>query len=610
MREARTLEKNTLPSIGLSLGLALMTLAAFWQVRLFDFVCFDDFEYVAHNPNVLQGLSLAGLSWAFTSTGVGNWHPLTWLSLMLDVTLFGPDPGRIHLVNLLLHALNVVILFHLFRRMTGTLWPSALTAALFALHPQHVESVAWIAERKDVLSTFFWLTTMVAYAWYVERRTVGRFAAALCLFALGLMAKPMLVTLPFVLLLMDYWPLNRMAPAGRDSRSLSFLIWEKLPFFALTLASSVITYLVQHTAGATRLSETLPLVYRAGNASWSYLAYIGRTLWPRDLAVLYPHAARDLPVWLGAAAGVTLLLITLLFLRMVRRRPYLTVGWLWYLGTLVPVIGLVQVGRQANADRYTYVPLIGLFMAAAWLLRETALRRPKLRPALAALSLLAVLALGWGAWNQCRVWKNSHTLFTHALAVTENNFFIHFQYGSYLDSEGDIRGALSHLNKAVRINPHHSNTQQNLGIAYIHAGDVEQALYHMREAVRIHPGNAAALSNLGLTLARLGKTSEAVKHLTEAVRLEPKSAPTHNNLGFALARHGRMKQAEDHLRTAVRLEPQYASAHGSLGVVLAIQGRFEEAEAHFQEALRIQPDDEGTRRNLERVRAEIARRRQ
>ena len=413
-------------------ALALMTLTVFLQIRNFDFVNYDDYAYVRDNQHVLSGLTADNVIWAFTTGYNANWHPVTWLSLMLDCQLFGPDPGRIHLVNVFLHLANALLLFAILKKITGSLWPSAFVAAVFAVHPMHVESVAWIAERKDVLSTLFLLMTVAAYAGYVKCPSVYRYCATLTMFALGLMAKPMLVTLPFVLLLLDYWPLNRfeLFPPSDRRKMLYRCAIEKIPFFALAVVSSVVTFMVQRAGGAMADTNVVFWGKRFVNAIISYTQYIGKMFWPENLAVFYPLDAAGIPLWQIVLSGLLLAGMTFLVLYAGRTRKYLPVGWFWFLGTLVPVIGLVQVGSQAYADRYTYIPYVGLFIMIAWGLPELLSKWRYHRPALSISMIIVLIAMGTAAHRQVSVWKDSLTLFSHALEVTQNNCLVNNNLGT------------------------------------------------------------------------------------------------------------------------------------------------------------------------------------
>ncbi len=593
------------PLIGLLLIVA--TLGVFWQVRSHDFLNYDDDVYVSENSQVQEGFTRKSVIWAFTSGYASNWHPLTWLSHMLDCQLFGLNPGGHHLTNLMLHLANTLLLFLLLNRMTSSLYRSALVAALFALHPLHVESVAWVAERKDVLSTLFWMLTMWTYLLYVEHPRLGRYLLTLVVFTLGLMAKPMLVTLPCVLLLLDYWPLDRLALRQPEdsinsgaqkglssSPQRSFLLrlfWEKVPFFVLAAVSSAVTFLVQQSSGAVKSVESFPLSIRIANGLVSYVSYIYKMIWPQHLAVFYPHQGSSLPMWLAGAAGLLLLGISVAVMRAGRRHPYLAVGWLWYLGTLVPVIGLVQVGLQEMADRYTYVPLIGLFIMIAWgipeLTRGWRYGRVVLR--MAAGSLLAVLMVC--TWMQLRHWRNNETLFKHALNTTANNFLAHDSLGNTLAQQGKIGEAIDHYSAALRIKPDYMNSHTNLGIALLQRGDVEQAITHFSAVLRYQSDSPEAHNNLGLAVARQGYVDRAIDHYFTAIRLKPDYPQAHNNLGNALASQGKFDQAISHYSEALRIKPEDAEAHSNLANVLASQGRFKEAIDHYSQALQIKPDN-------------------
>ena len=593
------------PLIGLLLIVA--TLGVFWQVRSHDFLNYDDDVYVSENSQVQEGFTRKSVIWAFTSGYASNWHPLTWLSHMLDCQLFGLNPGGHHLTNLMLHLANTLLLFLLLNRMTSAPYRSALVAALFALHPLHVESVAWVAERKDVLSTLFWMLTMWTYLLYVEHPRLGRYLLTLVVFTLGLMAKPMLVTLPCVLLLLDYWPLDRLALRQPEdsinsgaqkglssSPQRSFLLrlfWEKVPFFVLAAVSSAVTFLVQQSSGAVKSVESFPLSIRIANGLVSYVSYIYKMIWPQHLAVFYPHQGSSLPMWLAGAAGLLLLGISVAVMRAGRRHPYLAVGWLWYLGTLVPVIGLVQVGLQEMADRYTYVPLIGLFIMIAWgipeLTRGWRYGRVVLR--MAAGSLLAVLMVC--TWMQLRHWRDNETLFKHALNTTANNFLAHDSLGNTLAQQGKIGEAIDHYSAALRIKPDYMNSHTNLGIALLQRGDVEQAITHFSAVLRYQSDSPEAHNNLGLAVARQGYVDRAIDHYFTAIRLKPDYPQAHNNLGNALASQGKFDQAISHYSEALRIKPEDAEAHSNLANVLASQGRFKEAIDHYSQALQIKPDN-------------------
>jgi tetratricopeptide (TPR) repeat protein len=598
-------------SLLICLLLIATILSVFWQVQDHDFVNIDDPHYISDNPHVRSGLTRAGFIWAFTTTHAANWHPLTWLSHMLDCQLYGLNPSGHHLTSVLLHTANAVLLFLLLNRMTGGLWRSAFVAALFALHPLHVESVAWVSERKDVLSTLFWILTMWMYVRYVERPTLTRYMLALFTFALGLMAKPMLVTLPCVLLLLDYWPLERfrLSQSGGDTpatmRALKGqgstvlrLFGEKIPFFALTAVSSVVTFFVQKSAGALGALEIYPVKIRIANALVSYVSYISRTIWPHGLVIFYPHPGNSLPMWHAVGAGLLLACISLAVIRTARRHPYLAVGWLWYLGTLVPVIGLVQVGLQATADRYTYVPLIGLFIIIAWGVFDLVKDWRHQRVGIAVSAGILLFGLTTCTWLQVRHWRNSVTLFQHALQATSENYLAHNNLGAALLGQGKIEEGISHYYKALEIKPDYWLAHSNLAGFLVGQGRLEEAISHGSEALRDNPDSPEAHNNLGLALQRQGRLEEAISHYFEALRLKPEYAYAHRNLGLALERQGVVEKATHHYSEAVRLKPEYIDAHLNLASALAEQGKFKEAFDHYQEAMKLKPQDAGIHNNF------------
>lgn len=573
------------------------TLAVYWQVLRHDFVSYDDNTYVTQNPHVQAGLTWEGVTWAFTSTYANFWHPLTWLSYMLDYEIYGLKPGGYHFTSLLFHIANTLLLFAAFKEMTGAFWQSAFVAALFALHPLHVESVAWVAERKDVLSTFFWMATMGSYAFYVKRPTFKRYMLILLGFTLGLMAKPMLVTLPFVLLLMDYWPLKRFQFATSEPQSkkpmipslkMSLpvgLIWEKVPLIALSAVFSVVTYLAQQTGGAV---APLSIEVRVANALVSYVTYIGKTIWPIGLAIHYPHPSM-VPVGKVAVACLLLISISLLAIKTVRQHPYFVVGWLWYLGTLVPVIGLVQIGSFAMADRFTYVPLIGLFMIIAWGVPGLLARWRYRGFVLTTSTGMVLLALMICAWFQVRHWRSSMSLFRHTLHLTTDNWLAHNNLGNALSKQGSLEEAIGHYYKALRINPDYAAAYNNLGRALAAQGKPDEAIPLYLKALDIEPTFAEAHSNLGVARSAEGRFEEAIRHFSEALRIKPGQAETHGALGNALAMQGKFDEAIPHFSQALKLRPEFAEVHNDLGMALKKQGRVEKAIAHFSEALKISP---------------------
>jgi len=572
-------------------ALAVSALLVFWQVRNFSFINYDDNFYVYENPHVLNGLTAGNITWAFTTGSASFWHPLTWLSLMLDRQLFGPNAAGFHLVNLFFHIANTLILFLVLRQMTQKLWQSAFVAALFALHPLHVESVAWIAERKDVLSTFFWLLTMSAYWQYVKKPGIVRYLLTLLIFALGLMAKPMLVTLPFVFLLLDYWPLYRIKHF--DWQVIYRLVFEKIPFIVLSIASSVIAFLTQQSNSSISSFAAIPLKFRIGNALISYVKYIEKLFLPTGLAAFYPHPFENVSVVYAVISAGVLLAVTILVLRFAKNHRYLVTGWFWYLGTLLPVIGIIQVGSHAMADRYSYITLTGLFIIIAFLTPQLLSRLPHRKIALGISMLTALTALGISAQKQTMYWNNSTTLFSHALAVTNNNFLAHSCLGQELYKQGKLALAVEHLNKALQINPNYTNAIINLGCVSTDRGYFIQAIDYFQKALQLKPDSVDALTNLGTALLRQGKLKEAIIHIRRSLQIEPDNPATINNLAwlFATCSDPNYRNPAE----AIRLAQQacHATAYvnpetlDTLAAAFASAGRFNEAVITAQKALNL-----------------------
>jgi tetratricopeptide (TPR) repeat protein len=573
--------------------LAVGAAVCFWQVHNFDFINLDDNLYVYENPHVLNGLTSDSVVWAFTTGESANWHPLTWLSLMLDSQLFGRDPGRFHLVNIFIHIANTLLVFIVLRKMTEALWPSFFVAAAFALHPMHVESVAWIAERKDVLSTLFWMLTLLAYVNYVKRPGLLRYMTTILLFALGLMAKPMLVTLPFVLVLLDYWPLNRFSRQiaktdGRQSsksdpigfkHQLYRLVIEKIPFFVLCAISSVITFLVQ------RINEGLSLGSRVANAFLSYAKYIGKMFWPQDLAVFYPFDLGRYPFWQILLCIRLLLFISILVIYAGRKRRYLPVGWFWFVITLVPVIGFVQVGNQALADRYTYIPYIGLFIMIAWGLPELVAKLPYRKAALGTFLAIVLTAMALCAYRQISYWKDTATLFSHALKVTQNNYLAHGCLAEYYRKQGNNALVVEHYKKVLEIKPNFTDAVVILGYALCDQGDLDQAITCFQKALELNPKSAAAHYNLGIVLAKQGKLDEAIAQFNQAVQLMAAFAEAHDQLANALILKGRLDEAADHFRQVVESKPDWPDPMRNLALLMATHPEIKIRDVN--EALRL-----------------------
>ena len=526
-----------------SLALIAACLTIYAPVRQFPFVNTDDAVYITENANVLQGLSLANIGWALTEARVPYWHPLTFMSHMLDVELFGTTAGGHHVTSVILHIVTALLLFGLMLEMTGGLWRSAVVAGLFAIHPLRVESVAWVAERKDVLSTGLWIATTWAYVRYVRRSGAGRYVAFIALFALGLMAKPMIVTLPFALLLLDYWPLRRLSLDGTGTRKdhvpLLGLVKEKAPLFALALLASLITFVAQRNIGATESLTALPLSLRLANGLVSYVAYIGDLFWPTRLVALYPYP-HSVAVPLVIAAVAILAVITVGAIVVRRTRPYLLVGWLWYLGTLLPVIGLIQVGPQARADRFTYIPHIGLLIMIVWGLADLLTRWPKRRVVLAPVATAALVACAVIASRQVQYWRSSEALWQRTLSVTRDNGVAHYNYGVWLSSEGREDEALRHLRDAVRLEPDFATAHNRLALALDRRADYAGATAELAEVVRLMPQSAPAYANLGVSLAKEGKTAEAIEAFSQALLIDPNDATSRSRLAY-LRRGGTLK---------------------------------------------------------------------
>jgi tetratricopeptide (TPR) repeat protein len=572
------------------------TLAVYGQVARHDFVNFDDDIYVYENPRVRAGLAWGGVAWAFTTTRAEFWHPLTWLSHMLDCELFGAWSGGHHLMSVFLHILNSLLIFLLLRRITGDVGPSAMVALLFALHPLHVESVASTAQRKDVLSTLFGMLTLLAYMRYCERPAAGRYVLVLALLTLGLMSKPMLMTLPFVLLMLDFWPLARFSWAPQSpSRQQPFprtktsrLVAEKLPLLLIAVVFGLLTVWAQQKAGLVESLEGRPLPVRLANAITSLVIYIKAMFLPYQLAPFYPYPT-EFPLWKTVGAGLLLTVVTGLAFWHARKAPYLVVGWLWYLVTLLPVIGLVQTAAFARADRYTYIPLIGLFILICWGLPSLPGRFRSQQRMLTLTALICAITLIVTARHQVSHWKDSVTLWEHTLRVTNSNALAHNNLGLALQERGRTEEATRHYREALRIDPALHNAHGNLGNALLKQGKREEGMRHYEEALRINPASAKVHNNLGNEWMAQGETGKAIQHYEEALRIMPEEAATHSNLGNALMTEGRQEEAIGHYREALRINPEFAKAHNNLGLALAQKGRRGDGIVHFREALRLDP---------------------
>lgn len=585
------------------LCLALVTVAIYAPVYHYQFVNLDDDKYITGDADVVRGFTFEGLGRAFTHFHFCNWHPVTTLSQMLDCQLWGPDAGGHHLTNVFFHTVNAVLLFLVLGNMTGATWRSALVAALFAWHPLHVESVAWISDRKDLLSAFFLMLTLGSYTWYVRRPQWHRYLLALTCYTLGLMSKATLVPLPLLLLLLDYWPLGRLSFGGSTGlsretpRPLPVLIREKLPFCALAGVFSVVAFFAQQSGGALSSLEKLSFSNRLANALLNYVVYILKTLWPTDLAIPYPIHL-DLSLWKVLGSGLAIVLTTTLIVRARRRSVFLAVGWFWYLIALLPVIGLVQVGMQTMADRYTYVPSVGIFIAVVWGMGEalTRWRLPKTLAVLgAALVLVTCMIL---TRNQLSYWQDSETLLRHTIAATKNNAFACYDLGCYLESKGQIPEAMENYRLAVRISPNYAKSLNNIGKILTDEAHFDEAMEYFNRALRINPDYPAALNNLGAALAGKRQFTEAMTMYEKALRLDPNFVHARHNLGVALEAEGRWEEAVGQYTEALRLKPDYWQAHNNLGYLLMLHGRRDEAVPHFLESLRLNPKQPDAHFNL------------
>jgi Flp pilus assembly protein TadD len=576
--------------------LAAVTLGIYWPIGGHEFVTFDDYPYVVENPHIAQGLTGPALAWAFSLSGyASNWHPLTWISHMLDIQLFGLDPAPHHWHNVLLHTACALLLYWLLHVLTHAPWRSAFVAALFALHPLHVESVAWVAERKDVLSTFFWVLALLAYVAYARRPAPGRYLACAVLFALGLLTKPMVVTFPLLLLLLDWWPLGRLQASSGKKTGVTWprLILEKVPLLVLSVASSYLTIVTQDISGAiARQGLTLPM--RIGNAIVSYAAYIGRMFWPARLSLIYPHPGGTLSIIAAGSAALFLALATILALKWARRRPYFAVGWFWYLITLLPVIGLIQVGFQGSADRYTYVPLIGLFMALTWGICELAgAAGVRLKAGsgwavwLAVPAVGILLALSISTRSQLTYWQNSETLYGRALQVAGLNdatAVLLIDLGVYYERKGLDEQAAEAYRKSLEANPDNIWGYRQLGTLYLRQGRYLESLDAFLKAQTTNPDNPLLLTHLGSVMCRLKRYGEAIPHLRQAVRLGPQFAEAHAYLGMALMATGDTDPAIRELNEAVRLRPELAWPHWNLAEALCAKSEFTRAWEVLQKA--------------------------
>jgi tetratricopeptide (TPR) repeat protein len=609
-----------------SIFLAVIVWIAIGRALSHDFVGYDDQLYVVQNPSVTNGLTLDGIQWAFTHVHVSNWHPLTTISHMLDCQVYGLQPWGHHLTNILLHAAAAVLLFLALRELTSNLWPSVFVAAVFAVHPLRVESVAWVSERKDVLSGVFFMLTLWAYARYARGKGSFWYIALVVLFALGLMCKPTLVTLPFVLLLLDYWPLGRtqrslsrasgnMASQERQRRDTwPRLVVEKLPLFALSTACCVATLLAQKQS--LDLSLKPPLEERVGNALISYAVYVGQMIWPARLAVLYPYSEGNLKVPQVVLALLLLLIISIAFLLWRRKYPFLLTGWLWYLGMLVPMIGIIQVGLQVRADRYTYLPQIGLYILVAWGAMELSHQWRRSREVLAVAALLILTALTTRSYLQTSYWRDTETLWKHTIATTSNNYIAHSNLAQALLQSGRFAEAIAESEKALKVKPDFPAAYNNLGLALVQNqqyanggppqnGAVDEAIAHYQRALQINPHYKPARTNLGNALLQKGQVDEAIAQFQKILEMDPHIAEAELCLGNAFFQKREVNEAIAHFQNALEIDPDYAEARFNLGNVFLAEGKYSESIAAYEAAVRIRPDFFEAHHNLGCVLATI-----
>ena len=561
-------------------ALVAITFGVYWQTRGHDFVNYDDLVYVSENPQIQAGLNWQNVIKAFTHVHSHNWHPLATMSHMLDCQLFGLNPGAHHLVNVLLHSANAVLLFLLLGQITGgpsrtnTIWSSAFVAALFAIHPLHVESVAWISERKDVLSGLFFFLTLFAYFHYTRKPDVVRYVTMSILFGCGLLAKPMLVTLPAILLLLDYWPLDRL-----EKTSATKLLLEKIPLFALSIGSAIATLIAQR-GGIVQVAH-LPLSWRAANALSAYLIYFWQMIWPANLATIYPHPGR-LPIWETVGAAAVLALITVAVFVLQNRQPYLIVGWLWYLVMLLPVIGLIQVGSQAHADRYTYLSQIGLYVAATWAIVDSSKSVRYRREVFAAAGPIIIALFAWRAWIQASYWHDTERLWNRTFAVTKQNDIAHFNFGEFLLKKHRLDEAIAQFEIVLASHPADPDANFQIGSAFMEKGELSLAARHFERTLQAEPKSPEAETNLANVLLDSGQLDEAVAHYRNVVQREPDSALAHYNLAVGLHRLGNLPEAIAHYKEALRIEPGYPDADRFLGEALLQNGQPDEAKLHLE----------------------------
>ena len=588
----------------ISAALVAATLAAYEPVRHNGFVSYDDNIYITQNPNIKSGINLQSISWAFTKSHASNWHPLTWISHILDYKLFGLNASGHHLVNVLFHIANALLLFWILTKMTGTTWPSAFIAAVFALHPLQVESVAWAAERKTVLSGLFWFITIAVYIQYAKRPGIGRYILLFCVYALSIMAKPVVVTLPLVLLLLDYWPLERLnlvrPPAGKTVPA-RWLLVEKVPLLFLSIVLSTITFIVQRQGGAVIALEKVPVIYRVGNAFMSDVKYIGKFLWPSKLAVHYPFPYPYFPKATAVYCALLIVLITVVSIYIGQRKRYAAVGWLWYIVTLVPMIGLVQAGSQAMADRYMYLPMIGLLIIFVLAVKDIISNRPGLKVFATVLSGVALFSLVILTRVQVRYWQNGITLFEHTLKVTKDNAPAEYHYGYALLDEGRFDEAIEHMSKSVQLRPTSLDARRGLGIALLKKGKCDEAIECFNEILERNKDYAAAYYYLAIAAGIQERYEDAIKNLEAALKIDPKYPDAHSRMGAMLLATGKTDEAFLYLNKALQTDSDPTEAYINFGKVYYQLGRYELVIENWTKATRLHPDRTDILNNLASV---------
>ncbi len=570
-------QKKSIIVIGI---LIILIMGVYWPVQHYGFIYFDDDVYITRNSHVQSGITMDGLCWAFSTKYFGLWNPITWLSFMFDYQLYGFNAGGYHWTNVILHIFNAILLFFLFRNMTGALWRSAFVAALFAIHPINVESVVWISERKNVLSTFFWMTTMLCYLWYVRQPEWKRYLPVLVSFALGLMSKPMLVTMPFVLLLMDYWPLqrteiyppNNIAKNITKKEKISFLILEKIPLFILSALTILITMYTPGQNAEPQFLRTTDFLERTNNAIFSYVIYVKKLFWPTDLSIFYLYL--NIPVWQIFLCAVLLILVTIFVCRYCRRYPYLPVGWFWYLGTLVPVIGIVTIGDHTMADRYAYVPFIGLFVMIVWSMEHVSVKFAVMKKPLIFISVVVILLLVWASHQQIKKWATTEILFEDVIKKNPNNYFAYQVVGQEMAKKGENDRALNYYDLAIKANPRFWSAYNNKGLILQTMGRREEALENFQQAIQVNKFSADAYYNIGLFYLEDRKLDKTIEYSLKTIQIQPDYQEAYNILGIALVEQGKINEGIIQFEKVLKINPNNKNAHQNLKIAMEKSNQF------------------------------------